>query len=57
MPRFKKLRFSNDSDSTTLSAEGMFSWEGYMDEDFDNNVDPDPDYEPLYEDEVCINCL
>ncbi len=51
-PTFKKSRITNNSDSSTLSAEGMFPWEGYMDEDFDNDVDPDPDYEPLYEDEV-----
>ena len=52
---FKKSRISKNCESTTLSAEGMFPWEGYMDEDFDNNVDPDPDYEPLYDDEVCID--
>jgi hypothetical protein len=51
-PAFKKSHITNDSDCTTLSVEGMFPWEGYVDEDFDNIVDPDPDYEPLYEDEV-----
>ncbi len=28
-----------------------------LDKDFDNDIDPDPDFEPLYKDEVCIDCL
>ncbi len=53
-PAFKKSRITKNCDSTTTSTEGMYPWEGYMDKGLDNNDDPDSEYEPLYDDEVCI---